>query len=831
MKIERIVLTGYRRFRLRQIKKLDYHPAKKTQIILGSNGSGKSSLIEELSPLPINTKDYEIGGGKEIWISHQGRNYYLASLVTEDGNRFHFEQDGENLNQGFNITGYRTLVKEHFNYTKEIHQVLTGKVTFHGMSVNDRRNWFMSLSDTNYDYAIRYFKRLKDRIRGLQGALDRSQERHTQEIEKQLTPEKEIQLKELVSEQKKQLTDLLDHKPPRKTDQNYTRYFQSFDEKIQMHTDRLDAFLKQHEAIGIPKTLESIQGLRNGLSEDLSVSRTKLNAKLEQIAKIQKQLTEIDGIGQHNLKSVLADIEEHQTKIKQATFSLLSDLTDAFHDPSEALQALNGINDHLLDLGERFQALSVRQCNRDDYKQLTLRYQSLNLRHRELTEKLNAEIVKVKEHEVKKAADQVECPQCKTTWVPNYDAKAHAVCSFNVDAYQTELDKLTPIIKSDYDTLQQMELIFSLHDEFSILTSRYPSLNAYWSSLAQEKLFELNPEKIASSLNKIRIHLNSAVQITQSQIVLSEREKLRKLIESYSQADKDKLDKLLEEENESVAYIQKDIKRCSAELNSIDSDIVLKNSIYALYHEYSKLVSQRKEAGKEAILENICQAMEETIYHLRLQLSESERRLSQSDLHRSLIQTLHVEITHLKREITLLKLAEEELSPTSGLIARGMTSFINSFVDVVNEEIERVWLYPLEVCPIDLEGEDLLDLDYKFAVMMNGEKTSGDIADTSSGMKEIINLAFVIASMQFLGLTDYPIFLDEFAVKMDAAHRSSAYRVIEQLIASTQFSQLFLISHYENGYSNLNEADVTVLCASNVVIPTHLTVNNVATID
>ncbi len=830
MKIERTVITGYRRFRLRQIHKFDYQPKKKTQVILGSNGSGKSSLIEELSPLPINTKDYEIGGGKEIWLSHHGKQYYLACFVKEDGNQFHFEVDGVNLNHGSNITGYRALVKEHFNYTKEIHQVLIGKVSFHAMSVNDRRNWFLSLSDVNYDYAIKYFKRLKDRIRGLQGALDRSQERLTQEIEKQLTPEKEIVLKDLVDRQKKDLYTLLDNKPPRKTDKNYTRYFESFSGKIRLHAERLGGFLKQHEAIGIPSTIESLSGLRNSIAEDLLISRSNLESKLDQVSKIQKRLTEIDGIGQHNLKTVLSDIAEHESKIALAKLSLSSLFDCTGVSASEALQSLNIITDQLLNIAERFQELSRRQCTQQEYHQVITQTQALQLRHQELTDRLKIATSKRQEHDIKKAADQVECPKCRTTWVPNYDAKAHAICLTYIDQLNNEFAKLEPLIKTNAEEKQLMMTILGLHDEVTVLFQRVPSLNCLKQQLVQNNLFELNPEQIPTLLNSLRVHLNSAVQIEYSTSILTERLKIKQLMESFSQSDKDKLTKQLEDENEQISIIQKHRQHCQVQLQSIDADMSLKKTIYTIYSEFLALTKERELAGKEAILENICQAIEETVYQLRLDLTESERRLSQVETHRVLIQTLQTEVAHLKREIILLKIAEEELSPSSGLIAKGMTSFINSFVELVNEEIERVWLYPLEICPVELNGDDLFELDYKFAVKVNGERVSSDIADTSSGMKEIINLAFVIASMQFLGLEDYPVYLDEFAVKMDAAHRSSAYRVIEQLIASDKFSQLFLISHYENGYSNLNDADITALCSANVVIPPHLTVNSVATI-
>ena len=190
----------------------------------------------------------------------------------------------------------------------------------------------------------------------------------------------------------------------------------------------------------------------------------------------------------------------------------------------------------------------------------------------------------------------------------------------------------------------------------------------------------------------------------------------------------------------------------------------------------------------------------------------------------NLITFLESEIERLKAESRLLSLAIDELSPSSGLIARGMTESINNFIEDTNEFIGKIWSYPMSLSPLKLD-EDIVELDYKFPVSVNGIVVSKDVEKTSEGMKEIIDLAFVIVSMAYRDMLDFPIYLDEFAVKMDAAHRSAAYRIIEYLTDSTDFTQIFIISHYENGYANLSNADISVLCSVNVDIPSHLKYN------
>lgn len=58
MIIEKLELKFYKRMLLRSINHITITPKSKIQIILGTNSSGKSSLLKELSPLPANPSDY-----------------------------------------------------------------------------------------------------------------------------------------------------------------------------------------------------------------------------------------------------------------------------------------------------------------------------------------------------------------------------------------------------------------------------------------------------------------------------------------------------------------------------------------------------------------------------------------------------------------------------------------------------------------------------------------------------------------------------------------------------------------------------------------------------
>ena len=93
-------IHGYIRLAYSGVKMLEYTPQEKIQLIIGTNGCGKSSLIKELSPLPANHHEYIKGGYKvDEWL-HGSSRYLLSSRFTETGNEYSFLKDGVELNTG-----------------------------------------------------------------------------------------------------------------------------------------------------------------------------------------------------------------------------------------------------------------------------------------------------------------------------------------------------------------------------------------------------------------------------------------------------------------------------------------------------------------------------------------------------------------------------------------------------------------------------------------------------------------------------------------------------------------------------------------------------------
>ena len=77
MRMNYIELKGFKRFALNNINYFKYSPHERHQLILGTNGSGKSSLLGEMSPLPADPRNYTKDGYKKIEIERDVSNITL----------------------------------------------------------------------------------------------------------------------------------------------------------------------------------------------------------------------------------------------------------------------------------------------------------------------------------------------------------------------------------------------------------------------------------------------------------------------------------------------------------------------------------------------------------------------------------------------------------------------------------------------------------------------------------------------------------------------------------------------------------------------------------
>lgn len=201
-------------------------------------------------------------------------------------------------------------------------------------------------------------------------------------------------------------------------------------------------------------------------------------------------------------------------------------------------------------------------------------------------------------------------------------------------------------------------------------------------------------------------------------------------------------------------------------------------------------------------------------------LAIAEKEMSDLNAMFKIIENLTEYRVESEKNIAASKELLNILSPSNGLIAEYVTTFLSSFVEEMNKIIEAIWTYEMRIQNCDVNGGEL---DYKFPVKISEDPLlRDDVKDTSSAQEEMINMAFRLAVMTFLDQYQFPLYLDEFGKDMDEAHRFNIMAFIKSYVESGRCSQMFMISHYVASHGVFTNAEICVLDQSNIINrPTH----------
>lgn len=827
MKIKKLILSGYTRLSLNNIHYIEYTPESKIQLILGTNGSGKSSLMKELTPLPGLPIEFNKDGYKVIEIEHLNHHYLLKNLFSGTGNKFHFLKDGEELNPGHTVTVYKELVKKEFNITPDVHDLMVGITRFHSMSSFERRTWFTKISDADYTFAIKYYNRIKEQLRDIQGAVKLNQSRLVQESGKLLKDEEEALLRLDISKLNELLTELLEKKVPTA----FTKF--DLDQKLKDYDVELKtlihSLIRYRSQFQNHERYESVYEIDNDIINHATSIKVYEEAIQSLYQKAETHNNTLEALAKANNESIQS-IEQTFVELTENCSQLYRQLRHDIHfdDPRESYNSLLSVYENLLDISFNLEANPDNKLyNKEVYQfevqqQLSLNQQILALK-RDQSECQNRR----KELEHFKQHNETQCPKCEYKWYQGYDERTYQQVLIKESEVEKCLITATELLQKTEEKIANIKNYFNYLKVYTNITSNWSSLLPIWSYINNSRLIFNEPSKLKRLIEDLKMDLTIQIKLSEVQKRIKETEELKILIEKNENIDKEKIEQELSSINETLLVTTRSIQA----KRSLHQKLLDYRKILVRIEEITTQV-ERLQDNKEKLYEQYIHilrrdGLNEIIQLVQLDLSKKEQILSRIDIQKAVVNNLELEITKLQEEVEVLKYAVKELSPTEGLIAKGLTGFINQFVYQINSFIRKVWLYDLELVAIE---PDEADLDYKFAVKVGGKPGASDIKLTSSGMREIIDLAFKIVSSKYLKLDHGPLFLDEFGATFDPAHRQSAFFVITNLFTSSNFSQIFMISHYENSYGSMRNTDITVLCGNNIQLGKDLVVNQVAII-
>lgn len=830
MKITLFEISGYWRLFLRGITYVKYIPLSNVLVILGTNGSGKSSLLEEYSINAADPMFYNQGGFKIVEAEHRGSKFIFNSQISTKGNTFSILKDGVELNKSLGITGYREVLKKEFRMTKQVHDILIGKRNFHEMGSEERKNWMVNLSGVDFTYALSFFAKAKEAHRDTVGAIRTIHTRLSAESAK-VVDDKELEALEVEFKLlQKTLYYFLETKGNKQhkvlnNELGERQSIQQMKELVKEARLLKQKFLSSNNtAITEYTTLSSKTGLSfEQLKQKDLLEIARLDAQIEQIykeeEKLQSNIAKLRHLNVEDREQIITARNVTSQELIQIENSIqIKSLLELIKDSNDAWYAQKSYESSCSSLKSIFSLL--RSNENDKYTPKVYRLATENLTTAKGTLlMLEAELQKLFEKKTElehlKQHSRSQCPECSHIWYKGYNEVEHQ----NVLRKQAALIEDKKLIDAKIEQLNSFinecfEYLSNYKNYSDIRNTLHKSLQLL---LEKDSVVKNSPDKAYKLLELYNQELQLVIKYYACKVALDNIDSILKEKESNEITSVKELSSSIDGLSEILYNLTTEKSSLVKRVASYENHLNIKISASAIAANVKAIVSQhlgRKQSELEVIQNNYYRDVISTI---SLRMNQIEKDKSQTQYQKNLVKDLNDQLEELTLKEKSYSLILESLSPKTGLIAKGLSNFINHLVDNMNSFIKSYWTYPLEILPVDISNS--IDLDFKFEVLVNGERVIPDAREGSGAIREILNLAFKLEAAKLLDLSDFAVYLDEFGVKMDAAHRDLAYSGLMRLIDESSFSQLVVVSHYEQGYSGLNNADFIVLCDKNIVLP------------
>lgn len=802
MKITKLILKGYKRFDLLNIDTLTYTPDSPYQLILGVSGMGKTSLLAELSPLPCETEDLKEEGYKEIHLSHCEHHYILRYELHKKLTAS-FLYDGVELNDGGTIKVQKGLIQEHFQYDNTIHDLLIGQTKLSTMGPQERRSWFVNMSQADTTYALSVYNKLKSVERDISGAVKLNHQRLVAE-QTRLPETEEL---DRCKGQSQQLKEELNHLLPFLDKQlmNRTGELVQLEEKMARHASLFidSRFLLSHNGI---KDVDVLRLKQQELINEKQQQQTRLMKIKDELFELQEVYTkhqQLTGLSleeiDHQLSVLSKKMQSNLEQQEQLNINTGDNIQQQYQDFHDFITQLQDLISHTVVKEDHFTQENYQTWVEEREKcqrQKMVIGNKLSFYHQDL-----ARLDKMHD---------VHCPNCRHQFKPGVECDQEEKIKASIEKGEQLLKEVENQIQQLTDKLTPMENYLQFKRRMKQFEENHTLFYPCFQYLKSFPAFQVDP----------RLALNS---IHQYEIMLQHQLAYQDLLKSYDELDAQRVKRVaaqgvdveyilnkmvkLEEETESLKSEEYRLTQEIEQFNRVISDHETARQ-YA--NELKQLMSRHEQLTLEQLRFENNQRVQQLVEAKQTKLAVNEAQLKQYTQSEVVIQQLEQTNEQLKLDQKALSLLTTLLSPKDGLIAESLLGFIHQFLEEMYSALDQIWVYSMRPhLSLDEEG---VELDYRFKVdINNGASIVKDISRLSTGQKEVMDFIFKLLVMQHLGLQDYPLYMDEVGGNFDHHHRDRLYQYVKRLVESNQVQQVFIISHISTSHDALSNADKNVL--------------------
>lgn len=803
------------------------------QLILGTNGSGKSSLLRELPPLPASRPDYDSGGYRRLVYSHQGSVYTLTSDFRNRTAPHSFVKDGVELNEGGTTQVQEELVVQHLGYTALVNQITTNKTALCAMTAAQRRTLLMTVNPYRLDFVLERHKQVSARLRACKSVLADLYTRKTA-LEGEFIPAEQLQALRAEAERlNREVALLVEHS--HRVQEAQRQLATQADGVLDVARLRREVRVFAHRAhhIARARMAHPLARAHDGraLEAQLASLDTALAHTDERVSEVARAvdnqhaaLAELAAARPADDADMAAVQRERDRQRAQAhgASPLPPAVLAALPEDLEALRA--ALHPFIEEPPVTTPARAERHARWRYRAQAALQdsdraLAELRRRHQQLTQSLATQPSSIPDQPCAKLA----CPLYARFFRDTSELRQELVV---VDAQLARRERrrarLLGYLQAVGQLLAQHTRQAPWREQVTRLLGRFSVLGEAVRGLAVEHSLRHNP---LSLYERLRGHYERALAADTAERLsaqLRELAALRQQQASVSEAERALLQRQLAEREAELARLRSRAQGLHQTRQRTAGAVRLLGAHERAREDWHHLHDELRCAHALALRQHedqLLRAMAEVLATARKaavsRLASIEHSLRQQEVLEARYQEEVVkQIARVETERDGLQLLEEALSPATGIPHTYTLDFVNALITSANRWIAMVFSYPLALIP--LRADDALD--YRFAVQNQGEVVP-DVSLCSTAQQEIINLAFTLALMQHLGLRDYPLQLDESGRSFDPYHKQRLIDLLRYVVDHQVVSQLFLVNHHAAVHEGLANAEILVLSAANLLTP------------
>lgn len=824
MRITQLILRDHNGLRVSRIREIEINIDDDTQLIIGSNGSGKSSIMHELFPFPQIKSSFGSHGFKKLCFTHDNHDYIL---IYEVGKGHLFYKDDVNLNISGTNEIQKDLIKEHLGITNEIHTILKCALPICDMLPSQRKKILMNMNPTDVSIFLSKYQKVHRDVVSYGNNLDRLYTRQKKLMTQRIPEQQYLQMierKAILENQEKILLVWITSVSNELN--NLPVINRSLDIPDDLTTKVTKLFKELHRFNNISRTdYDSVVSRYKTQSEIITQEVSKLEGELSNIIRSLNELEskkELLNQGDSDVseelstlilkskafsfeagfnalpedlfkltETIISQIQEILLQLTYITYSSIESkdsLNEKYRERVELKSTISGYNNELLQLNkQRDEVTSTLRvyktgANCDSNScELLASYQNYQ-------DSYNSRLSNI-ESQIKDIQDKQSVVHEKSNELFEYLELQESLWVY--------VNKIISLISSN-DMLKYFfpnEYIFNRINESPMLL--IDDLNDYLNKSSQFHTFI----KIQARIQELEILNASLISKKELSIEVITSEINRKTDDMFNLRNtiSSKTDQLKELANNlNILYSFKSVRDQAYNLLGITQRLENEMSINASREYLNKLIN---------ILSNLLTQIRAELVDITTVSKEQEMLIVRLD------SEVDAVIAELKPIYDKAKYVEKSLYE---LPIKYTKKFVNAIIETTNYFINEIASYPICLEPI---GDDV-ECDFTFPVTIDGNVLVKDISLCSEGQQAIIKFAFNLAMAIELKFNNFPIFCDEQNRSLDTIHNQRLTDFLLGIISNHIIGQLFVVNHDETMLNKLAyTGNIVVLNSDNIILP------------